>query len=176
MGNAALRWSLRACVAGDAERLALVGAATFLESYAGTLGGEDILLHCRKQHAIEKYEAWLADAGAACCLVEAEGGAPVGYAVLCGPDLPVPLEPGDLELKRIYMLHRFQGGGAGGALMQWSKQKARDMGAPRLLLGVYGKNEAALSFYARQGLERVGTRQFLVGTTVYDDFVLGARI
>ncbi len=171
------KWRLRECGPGDAEALALVGSATMLETYAGVLDGADILLHCEHQHSPAKYAEWLGSPGAACCVIEAEpGGAPVGYAVLSEPDLPVTLEPGDLELKRIYMLHRFQGAGAGGALLRWGMDRAHAMGARRLLLGVYGQNHAAQSFYARHGLRQVGTRQFTVGTTVHDDLVLGIRL
>ena len=167
---------LRPAQPTDAQRLALVGRATFLESYADVLTGEDILLHSQHQHAPEMYSAWIESPHAGCCLAETPTGAPVGYAVLCQPDLPVPLEPGDLELKRIYMLHRFQGQGTGRALLRWAMDEARRRGAPRLLLGVYGQNHAAISFYRRHGLEVIGTRQFQVGTTLHDDFVLAITI
>lgn len=168
--------TLRQATPADAHRLALVGQATFLESYADVLTGEDILLHIQHQHAPEVYTAWLASPRAACCLAETLTGAPVGYAVLCEPDLPVPLEPGDLELKRIYLLHRFQGQGTGAALLRWAMERARRRRAPRLLLGVYGQNHAALSFYRRHGLDIIGTRQFQVGATLHDDLVLAITL
>ena len=168
-------WTLRRGEPVDADALALVGQATMLETYAGELEGADILAHCAGQHSAAKYAAWLAAEDAACCLLEVKG-APVGYAVVCPPDLPVAPEVGDVELKRIYLFHRFQGAGMGRALMQWAIEEARSRGAGRLLLGVYGHNEAALSFYARQGFERIGTRTFTVGSLVCDDFVLGLRV
>lgn len=168
-------WTLRRCAPGDAETLALVGQATMLETYAGDLEGEDILTHCAVQHSAAKYAGWIAAEDAACCLIEVKG-APVGYAVVCPPDLPVALEAGDVELKRIYLFHRFQGAGMGRALIEWAVGEARSRGAGRLLLGVYGRNDAALGFYARQGFERIGTRTFTVGRMVCDDFVLGLRL
>ncbi len=163
---------LRTCHPGDEQALALVGAATFLESFAGVLDGSDILAHCRHQHAEQKYAAWLTSPDAHLCLAEVQQ-APIGYAVLCPPDLPVALEPTDIELKRIYLLHRFQGLGIGAALLNWSVDHARILGMRRLLLGVYGGNESGLAFYARHGFQQIGTRQFLVGATLHDDFVLG---
>ncbi len=168
--------NLREATPADADRLSLLGRSTFLESYAHVLTGEDILLHSQHQHAPAIYTAWLTHPEAACCLAETSTGAPVGYAVLCPPDLPVLPEPRDLELKRIYMLHRFQGHGCGGALLRWAMDRARQLRAPRLLLGVYGQNHAAISFYHRHGFEIIGTRQFLVGTTLHDDFVLSVRL
>ena len=152
----------------------MVGAASFLEAFAGFLDGQDILAHCRNQHSLAKYRAMLADPGTHACVAEVKE-APVGYAVVCPPDLPVPLAPGDFELKRIYLLHRFQGSGIGAALMDWSVEKARSLGKTRLLLGVNAENNA-IAFYRRQGFENAGTRNFQVGNTICDDLILARRI
>ena len=39
-------------------------------------------------------------------------------------------------------------------------EAARAQGARRLLLGVYGENDKAMSFYGRQGFTRAGGRKF----------------
>jgi hypothetical protein len=71
---------LRPGVPQDAERFALAGQATFLESYAGLLPVEDILAHGQRQHGAQVYANWLADPAWRGWLVEAvEGAAPVGY-------------------------------------------------------------------------------------------------
>jgi diamine N-acetyltransferase len=168
-------YSLRVCGQGDEEKLALVGAASFLEAFAGFLEGEDILAHCRNQHSVAKYAAMLADAETRACVAEMKG-APVGYAVVCPPDIPVPLEPDDVELKRIYLLHRFQGSGIGAALMDWSVATARSLGKRRLLLGVNAENDQAVNFYLRHGFEHAGKRKFQVGNMICDDFILARRL
>jgi diamine N-acetyltransferase len=163
--------SLRECVAGDAQALSLIGAATFLETFAGVLEGEDILKHCRVQHAAERYASWLEQDAYRLCLAELQG-APIGFAMLSPADLPVALTPEDVELKRIYLLHRFQGSGLGRRLMEWSIEQARAMKRRRLLLGVKADNTAALRFYERVGFERIGERKFLVGSMWCDDYIL----
>lgn len=167
-------YALRPCGPGSEEKLALVGAASFLETFAGFLPGEDILAHCRNQHSAKKYAAMLAQPETHACIAEVKN-APVGYAVVCPPDLPVPVGPDDLELKRIYLLHRFQGSGIGAALMQWSIETARAMGKRRLLLGVNAENNA-IAFYRRQGFEDAGTRKFQVGNTLCDDLIMARKI
>ena len=166
--------AVRRALPVDAARLSLLGSATFLESYAHLLPVEDILAHTAKQHAPAQYFRWLEDPAAACWLVEHEaGGAPLGYAVATPPDLPLPdLGAGDLEIRRIYVLHRYQGSGLGRRLMQSVDAHAAAIGVTRLLLGVYSRNEAALAFYARLGFVRAGTRQFRVGAHDYFDFIL----
>jgi diamine N-acetyltransferase len=152
-----------------------VGAATFLEAFAGLLTGPDILAHCRVQHAASRYAAWLADATYRLCVAELRGAA-VGFAVLSPPDLPVAATHDDIELKRIYLLHRFQGGGLGRALLEWSVRQARELGKQRLLLGVKADNVAALAFYDRVGFVRIGERKFLVGSMLCDDYILSLSL
>ena len=166
---------IRPATPADAPRLALLGQATFLESYAGLLPVTDILAHSAHQHAASLYERWLQDPAYACWLAEAEeGAAPVGYLLLSPVDLPLAaVDARDREVKRIYLLHRFQGGGLGRRLMAAAEDHARGHGIARLLLGVYSRNEAALAFYARMGWERVGERRFRVGDGEYFDYVLG---
>ena len=102
------------------------------------------------------YEAWLNNPDAALWLADARnGGAPVGYAVLDSPQLTIA-EPGDLEVKRIYVLSRFHGTGVGSRLMTAALDEARHRGAQRALLGVYANNHRALAFYAKYGFEIVG--------------------
>jgi diamine N-acetyltransferase len=165
---------VRAARPADEAALSLLGGATFLESYAHLLPVADILGHVARQHAASVYERWLGDASCRCWLAEyLPGRAPVGYAVVTAPDLPLPdLAAGDLEIRRIYLLHRFQRGGLGRRLMDEVMAHGRAVAARRLLLGVYSRNQAALAFYQRLGFTRVGTRQFRVGSNDYFDYIL----
>lgn len=169
--------TVRRAEPGDETRLSLLGAATFLDSYAQLLPAADIIAHTSKQHAPGIYARWLQEAGTFCWLCEQPpGGAPVGYAVATRPDLPIPVDEGDLEIRRIYILHRYQGRGLGRRLMQAVEQAAREAACRRLLLGVYSRNAAALDFYARQGFSEAGTRQFRVGEHDYFDYILQRRL
>ena len=171
-----LPYQVRVCQPGDEGALSLVASASFLEAFAGTLDGADILTHCARNNSVAKYAEWLADSRMRLAVAEVRE-APVGYAVLCPPDLPVSLDPAtDIELKRIYLLHRFQSAGIGLALLDWAAKAAESMGMRRLLLGVYGANDKAIAFYLRNGFEKIGTRQFLVGTTLHDDLVLSRTL
>lgn len=166
----------------DAAALALVGQATFLETYAGQLLAADILAHCAHEHAVERYAGWLAEDGRQVWIVEAAaGGAPLGYAVLAAcdlaaSDLQAPPDPGDLELKRFYLLGRCHGQGLGARLMRNVLEGARAAGARRLLVGVFSANARAIAFYARQDFIRAGARKFRVGEGVYDDLVLARSV
>jgi len=168
------QFEIRPSTAVDVPALSLLGQATFLEAFAGILDGPDILAHCARAHAADVYASWLADERYRIWMALARPGlAPVGYAVLAPSDLPVPdPRPDELEVKRIYLLNRFQGSGLGGRLMATAIEQARVRRLPRLLLGVYSENAAAIGFYRRLGFETIGHRSFTVGATVCDDLVM----
>ena len=170
--------AIRPCAKGDEQALALVGQATFLEAFAGILDGADVIAHCQRQHDVQLYRDWLALPAMRLWLAEATpGGAPVGYLVLSPAGLPVAdPRPNDLEIKRIYLLHRFQGQRVGQRLMQAALDQARAGGAGRVLLGVYAENHDALAFYARCGFAQLGRRTFRVGRTDYQDVILGMTL
>lgn len=162
----------RACTS-DTDRLAHIGAATFLETYVELIEGSAMVSHCMHQHSSAKYAAYLSDPACSVWLAEyTQTGAPLGYAVNCPPDLPVPPQPGDVELKRIYALSRFHGSGTGRRLMEVAIEDARARNAPRLLLGTYKDNHRAIGFYNKAGFDIIGTRRFQVGDKWFDDVVL----
>lgn len=168
---------LRPCTGGDEAALALVGQATFLETFAGILGGKDIVAHCARAHAADLYRTWLADPDYALWLVESHpGGAPVGYMVVAPPHLPLPDTAGDLELKRIYLLSKFQGSGLGKRLISTALAHSITAGAKHLLLGVYAHNKPAIGFYERVGFSNLGSRKFNVGGQDYDDNIMGISL
>lgn len=170
--------AVRACTVQDCAALALVGAATFLEAFAGTLDGKAIVAHCAKQHSVETYVKYLSLPDSKAWLAEtAVGAAPVGYALLTKPDLPLDdLGPLDTELKRIYLFSRFHGKGAGQMLLDRSVASATEMGMERLLLGVYRENPRGLAFYRKNGFVDAGTRVFTIGDVRHDDLILARAL
>ncbi len=170
--------SIRRAVPGDEVALSLVGQAAFLEAFAGVIAGRDIVSHCVHQHSAEKYAAWLRDGVTTIWIAEVDPQqAPVAYLVLTKPDLPVPdVGPRDLEVKRVYLLHRFQGQGLGARLMDEARRFAQSAGMRRLLLGVYSKNQGAIGFYQKLGYQVIGRREFHVGDNTYQDLVLSLSI
>src|SRR5688572_12374726 len=169
---------IRRATRSDAQAVALIGSATFLDTFAGVIRGADVIVHCSSAHGVAVYDSLLARADAAVWLAESiEGGAPVGYAILTPADLPVrDPHPDDLEIKRIYVLSRFHGTGLGPRLMDAALDEAKRRGARRALLGVYAQNARALAFYAKQGFTRIGERQFPVGENTYGDYILARRL
>ena len=178
--------NIRLCTPEDAPLLALVGASTFLEAFAGFIAGDAILAHCTQNHSVQYYSRAMAKPATRAWIAELDpligtGPAPIGYALLTEPDFSPEIPgPGDLELKRIYAFSRFHGSaeapGPGQQLLNRTIAHARQHSAPRLLLGVHKDNARALAFYRRNGFQPSGVRTFQLGTHTYDDYVLALTL
>lgn len=162
----------RRAEARDAAALSILGGATFLASFAHDHPGPALLAHIDGAHGAPYYAAALADPAQTILIGETPLGAPVGYAMITPPDLPVPTDPArDLELKRIYLLAGWQGGGQGDRIMALVEEEARQRGAERLLLAVYPQNDRARRFYARHGFAQIGDMTFMVGDVPFRDLI-----
>jgi diamine N-acetyltransferase len=155
----------------DAEALSHLGAATFLVSFANDHPGKALIEHLNAEHSVQYYTSKLADSDVDIVIGETPLGAPVGYGMLVPPEHPELQQPGDLELKRIYLLGPWQGGGNGRALMEQALNIAAERGAKRLLLAVYERNHRALAFYERGGFSYIGETVFMVGDVAFRDMV-----
>jgi diamine N-acetyltransferase len=155
----------------DAAALSLLGGATFLASFAHDHPGDALIAHIRNAHSVDHYAAALAHPAQTVLIGETPLGAPVGYALITPPDLPISTSPKDLELKRIYLLGPWQGGGNGDALMGLVMSEAMGRGAKRLLLAVYPQNDRARRFYARHVFEQIGEMTFMVGDVPFRDLI-----
>lgn len=164
--------SIRRAGFADAAALAELGARTFTETFGHLYPPRDLQAFLDEAHTTARAEADLADPDKALWIVEA-GGEPVGYA-LAGPcDLPHPeVTPACGELKRIYLLKAWQGGGLGARLFAETIDWLQRKGPRDVWIGVWSENFGAQRFYARHGFSKVGEYGFRVGATVDNEFIL----
>ena len=155
----------------DADALALLGSATFLATFAFDHPGQPLIEHLRTEHSPEYYANALAQPGVEIVMGETPLGAPVGYAMITPPSHPDLQQDGDIELKRIYLLGPWQGGGNGRQLLEQAFAIAAERGAKRMLLAVYENNEKAVAFYERAGFAAIGNSVFMVGDVPFRDMV-----
>ena len=167
---------LRRATAEDAAALEHVGRATFLEAFADFVQGPDLLAHLDRQYDRSKITAQLTTDGWAAWLALTAKQAPVGFLLLCPPDLPIETHADDSEIKRIYLFSRYHGSGMAQEMVEAALAYARANGKKRMFLGVNVENFRALGFYRKMGFETVGTRQFIVGSEVHDDYIMARSI
>jgi diamine N-acetyltransferase len=166
---------LRAATAADSGKLALIGAASFLETFANDHPGDATVDFIRDYHSESAWAATLAKPTTIVWIAEEVGGCPIGYAVLSPGSLPGTTAD-DAELKRIYVLSRWHGTGVGRDLFDLAEAEARARQAPRLVLSVYTRNARAIRFYEKQGFVVIGEAVFAEFPVEFSDKVMAKAL
>jgi diamine N-acetyltransferase len=164
--------TIRRATLDDAAALSRIGIETFDETFGHGYPPEDLASFFASAYGLEKTRRDLADPDKATWLVESEGKV-VGHA-LAGPcDLPHPeVTPSCGELKRLYILKAYQGGGNGTRLLNTVFDWLLEAGPRTLWIGVWSENYGAQRLYGRMGFEKVGDYIFPVGATQDREFIL----
>ncbi|HRD29752.1 MAG TPA: GNAT family N-acetyltransferase [Caulobacter sp.] len=164
--------TIRRATPADAEALSHIGAETFTETFGHLYPPQDLADFLVYAYNLDRTRADLADPAKASWVVEADG-AVVGYA-LAGPcDLPhEEVTPACGELKRLYVLKAFQGGGTGSRLLAEVLAWLEKDGPRPLWIGVWSENFGAQRLYGRMGFDKVGEYAFAVGQTLDREFIL----
>jgi ribosomal protein S18 acetylase RimI-like enzyme len=163
---------IRRATPTDAQVLSQIAEKTFVEAFGHLYPPEDLQAFLRESYDADRQRVILETPGYAVWLLEHEGEV-VGHAAAGPCGLPNPgVQPGDGELKRLYVLRAFQNGGWGGRLFQTVMDWLLADGPRTLWIGVWENNLGAQRFYARHGFEKVGEHTFPVGRVVDREFTL----
>jgi ribosomal protein S18 acetylase RimI-like enzyme len=165
-------FTIRRATVADAAALAEFGARTFFETFAADNTAENMRMHLESAWAPSLQHAEILDPAWDTLLAES-GGLLAGFAQLAAEQAPACVPTGRaIELKRFYVDKPWQGQGVARKLMDAVVSQARARGAHELWLGVWERNERAISFYGKSGFEKVGTQIFVVGTDPQTDHVM----
>jgi len=157
----------------EAQTVADIGRETFYETWKSVNTEEDLQLYMNKSFNPEKIKEELKNDAVNTFLLAYAGDELAGYAKLRNDRTYEQLKGARaLEMERIYVLKKFQDKKAGKAMMDESIQIARTGRYECLWLGVNQENFKAIDFYKRYGFEIFGTKQFILGTAVDEDFLM----
>ncbi|MEG2804579.1 GNAT family N-acetyltransferase [Stenotrophomonas sp.] len=163
---------IRRATAADATALSAIAIATYTETFGDSYPPQDLQAFLDDHYSVAPQRRELDDPRSAIWLLE-DAGHVVGY-LAAGPNgLPhADAREGDIELKRLYVLAPYQGGGHGARLMDaflaWLDQPRRRT----LWVGVWSENVGAQRFYARYGCQQAGHYDFVVGDSRDLEFIL----
>jgi ribosomal protein S18 acetylase RimI-like enzyme len=164
---------IRRATVADAEALTEIGARTFFETFAADNTPEDMQLFLTSTWRPEIQRAEILDPGLDTLLALDARGALAGFAQVRVAQPPAGIEVRKpVELKRFYVDKPWHGTGLARTLMEAAEQAARARGGREFWLGVFQRNERALSFYRKCGFRTVGTQTFVVGTDPQKDYVM----
>ncbi|MCZ4079648.1 GNAT family N-acetyltransferase [Rhodococcus sp. H36-A4] len=161
----------------DAEQLADVAAVTFPLACPPGSSGAAIAAFVDGVLSHERFGEYLADPRRK-ILAATEDDSIVGYAMLVSgppsdPDIARALTfAPTMEISKMYVLPDHHGSEVAAALMAESLARATLSGCGGIWLGVNQQNLRAQRFYSKQGFEIVGTKTFVLGSEIHDDFVM----
>ncbi|AKK66902.1 GNAT family N-acetyltransferase [Xanthomonas translucens] len=164
--------AIRQATADDATTLAALAAATFTETFGHLYPPQDLHGFLDQTYTAARQRIILQHPDYAIWLLEDDGVA-VGHAAAGPCGLPhAEVQPGDGELKRLYLLRSHQNSGWGSRLFETALAWLEREGPRTLWIGVWSDNFGAQRFYARYGFEKVGSYEFPVGQTRDLEFIL----
>lgn len=164
--------SIREASKDDAALIADLSRQTFFDTFEGENTVEDMNKFMNETFTREKLMAEVGVPGNI-FLLAYEANEPVGYARLREAGSPLLMENGfALEIARIYAVQKSIGKGVGRALMQHCIEIARQKSARVIWLGVWEKNQKAISFYTKWGFEKFGEHVFMLGNDPQTDWLM----
>ena len=162
----------RKCTVEDLSDLCTFSRAVFYETFRDSCSPEDMESFLDHAYSTEKLRGELLNPDSSFFLLYQEG-VFAGYIKLNESPAQTDIhDPDALELERIYVSRSFQGTGLGSCLMERAVEIAKQRGRKYLWLGVWEKNEKAISFYRKHGFHRIGTHTFRIGGDAQTDYVL----
>ena len=156
----------------DAVLLAELGARTFKDAFGSLIAEPDLMSYLAEAFTVERLSLELADPRSTFLIALVNGDA-VGYAKLYAGAVPdsVSDKPA-VELVRLYSSQEWLGRGVGAALMETCLELARQKGYSTVWLSSWKLNHRANAFYRKWRFQVVGSKTFVVGTDVQEDFIL----
>ena len=156
----------------DVDAVSRVGAASFRAAYEGSCSSDDL-----EDHLVENFSASIVREQqripAVTYFLATVDRVPAAIAKLRDGAIPdaVPSRKA-LEIPQFYVSPDYQRIGLGAALMKAVIDIARSTPADGVWLSAWEKADWAINFYLKCGFTQVGTLDFPMGSTVYNDFLM----
>ncbi len=165
--------TVRKAIPGEEALVADIGRRTFYETWKSVNTEEDLQLYMQKAFDTDMLAEEILNSEVNIFLLAHVEGRLAGYAKLRNDRSYDQLKGMQaLEMERIYVLKEFQDKKIGKALMDESLLIADHGKYEVLWLGVNQENFKAIDFYKRYGFEVFGTKQFILGTAIDEDFLM----
>jgi ribosomal protein S18 acetylase RimI-like enzyme len=162
---------IRAATSNDVAVLAKVGSETFYQTFRPYNTETDMQLYIQKTYSLQQMELNLADNTIHYFLCECKQ-ACMGYIKLVEGSSYPNMKNDPIELEKIYVYQSYFGTPASRLLMNKAIDVVKHKGYQTMFLGVWEENKRAINFYQKHGFKKVATRQFKLGDTICDDWIM----
>ncbi|MBL7995086.1 GNAT family N-acetyltransferase [bacterium] len=164
--------TIRSASRDDAATLAELSYRTFEETFAHLNSSENMQEYFSRNCTIDVLEEELKDTFSAFLIADCDQ-EPIGFAKLRWSEIPKELAGQNvIEIQRLYVLKKMIGKKVGRMLIKECFDIARRKKFDTVWLGVWERNERAISFYKQFGFEVFGAQIFELGRDKQTDLLM----
>ncbi|WHY65092.1 GNAT family N-acetyltransferase [Neobacillus sp. SuZ13] len=164
--------NIKQCTLEDSRILKEISYETFNETFKDQNSPENMTTYLERAFNLEQLEKELSNISSQFFFVYFNNEV-AGYLKVNTNDAQSE-EMGDesLEIERIYIKNKFQKHGLGKYLFNKAMEIAMERHKKKIWLGVWEKNENAISFYKKMGFVQTGAHSFYMGDEEQMDFIM----
>ncbi|QHE60336.1 GNAT family N-acetyltransferase [Rossellomorea vietnamensis] len=163
---------LKKCTIDDAHTLQEISYDTFNETFKHQNSPKNMKSYLEKAFNVEQVETELSHRSSHFYLVYVHEDVAGYLKVNTGDAQSEEMGHESLEIERIYIKRSFQKHGLGKYLLNKAIELAREQHLKNIWLGVWEKNENAISFYKKMGFVETGTHSFYMGDEEQTDLIM----
>lgn len=160
----------------DLVQLQKIGRQTFHETFSSSNSVENMKTYLSEGFSADKLTTELNDKNAAFYFATLNTDV-IGYLKLnFGASQTALKDQNALEIERIYVLNQFHGKKVGQILYDKAIEIARQKNVDYVWLGVWEKNQRAISFYQKNGFTPFDTHIFKLGNDEQTDIMMKLKL
>ena len=168
---------IRRATTNDATHIALLGRITYTQSHGDYIEDKQNLLEFYDKHySVSQIRKELLDKNNLFWIVFSDE-LPIGFAKLClNVNQLNSRDTNFCKLQRLYILNDFIALRIGSQLQDLILQTAIDLNFKNIWLTVYYKNTKGIKFYKKYGFKEIGSIDFYVGKTNYENLIFNKTL
>lgn len=160
----------------DVLALQAISKTTFLEAFAKSNTEADMALYLHEQLSVDQLRTELENPNSAFYFASINDQV-IGYLKINFSGAQTEIQSDEaLEIERIYVLQQFQDQQIGTMLLQKAMQKAQELQATYVWLGVWEHNKKAIGFYQKHGFVAFDQHIFKLGNDEQTDILMKIAI
>lgn len=164
------------CTLEDSRKLQSIGYETFKETFEEQNSPENMKTYLEQAFNIKQVEKELSNPLTQFFFVFFNDEIAGYLKVNTGDAQSEEMADDYLEIERIYIVNKYQKHGLGKYLFNKAMDIAKEQHKKKIWLGVWEKNENAISFYKRLGFIQTGVHAFFMGDEAQSDLIMEKRI
>ncbi|MFJ7511715.1 GNAT family N-acetyltransferase [Peribacillus simplex] len=164
--------NIKKCTLEDSRKLQEISYETFNETFKHQNSPENMNAYLEKAFNLKQLEKELSNISSQFFFVYFDNEV-AGYLKVNTNDAQSEeMGAESLEIERIYIKKKFQKHGLGKYLLNIAMEIAMERNKKKIWLGVWEKNENAISFYKKLGFVQTGAHSFYMGDEEQMDFIM----